>query len=85
MHKIIESNRQPQANTLQIPIAQSQRLSHNYRDPAVSSPEYYPTPAPIGDAIRKPLLAGRHLIILNKRRRTLLLDNLVSGRDIKQN
>ncbi len=25
----------------------------------------YPTPAPIVDAIRKPLLAGRHLIILN--------------------
>jgi hypothetical protein len=34
--------------------------------PAVSSPEYYPTPAPNADVIRKPLLAGRHLIILNR-------------------
>jgi hypothetical protein len=33
--------------------------------PAVSSPEYYPTPASNADVIRKPLLAGRHLIILN--------------------
>ena len=33
--------------------------------PAVSSPEYYPTPAPNADVIRQPLLVGRHLIILN--------------------
>ena len=33
--------------------------------PAVSSPEYYPTPAPNADVIRKPLLVGRHPIILN--------------------
>ena len=35
-------------------------------DPAVSSPEYYLTPAPNADLIRGPLLVGRHLIILNK-------------------
>ena len=35
------------------------------REPAVSSPGHYPTPAPNADLIRKPLLAGRHLIILN--------------------
>ena len=34
-------------------------------DPAVSSPEYYLTPAPNDDAIRKVLLVGRCLIILN--------------------
>jgi hypothetical protein len=28
--------------------------------------EYYPTPAPNADVIRKPLLVGRHLIILNR-------------------
>jgi hypothetical protein len=33
--------------------------------PAVSSPEYYLTPAPNDDAIRKLLLVDRHLIILN--------------------
>jgi hypothetical protein len=41
------------------------------RDPAVSSPEYYPTPAPNADVIRKPLLAGRHLIILNRSGRSM--------------
>jgi len=34
-------------------------------DPAVSSPEYYPTSAPIVDAIGEALLSGKHLIILN--------------------
>jgi hypothetical protein len=28
--------------------------------------EYYPTPASNADVIRKPLLVGRHLIILNR-------------------
>jgi hypothetical protein len=28
--------------------------------------EYYPTPAPNAELIRKPLPAGRHLIILNR-------------------
>ena len=28
--------------------------------------EYYPTPAPNADLVRKPLLTGRHLIILNR-------------------
>jgi hypothetical protein len=45
MHKTIESVKQSQPSSLQIPIAQSQPFSHNYRDSAVSSPEDYPTPA----------------------------------------
>jgi len=31
----------------------------------IASPEYYLTPAPNADPIRKRLLVGRHLIILN--------------------
>jgi hypothetical protein len=54
---------------LQIPIAQWKRPGNSGFDPAVSSPEYYLTPAPNADLIRKLLLVGRHLIILNKRRR----------------
>jgi hypothetical protein len=50
----------------QIPIAHSIFIDRCCCDPAVSSPEYYPTPAPNADVIRKPLLAGRHLIILNR-------------------
>ena len=40
-------------------------------DPAVSSPEYYLTPAPNADVIGEPLLVGRHLIILNNSGETL--------------
>jgi hypothetical protein len=50
---------------LQIPIAHSTLINRCCCDPAVSSPEYYPTPASNADVIRKPLLVGRHLIILN--------------------
>jgi hypothetical protein len=50
---------------LQIPITQLKPPNDNGFDPAVSSPEYYLTPAPSDDAIRKALLVGRHLIILN--------------------
>ncbi len=72
MHKNIEPGTPAQANTLQIPIAQS-LLPHRCRhDPAVSSPEDYPTPAPNADVIRKPLLDGRHLIILNRSSRSLV-------------
>jgi hypothetical protein len=53
---------------LQIPIAHSTRINHHCRDPAVSSSEYYLTPASKADVIGKPLLDGRHLIILNKSR-----------------
>ena len=50
----------------QIPIAHSALINHLCYDPAVSSPEYYPTPASNADMIRKPLLVGRHLIILSR-------------------
>ena len=68
MHKTIEPGRQPQANELQIPIAQSKqnRNINICSAPAVSSTEDYPTPAPNADLIRKPWRAGRHLIILNR-------------------
>jgi len=65
MHKTIQSGRQPQANSLQIPIAHSKPIGNICSDPAVSSPEYYPTSAPIVDAIGEALLSGKHLIILN--------------------
>jgi len=70
MHKNIEPDTPAQANTLQIPIAQAQQIRDICCDPAVSSPEDYPTPAPNADVIRKPLLDGRHLIILNRSRRS---------------
>ena len=65
MHKTIEPRRPAQAITLQIPIAQSQQTGNFCCDPAVSSPEDYPTPATTAVSIRKSLRAGRHLIILN--------------------
>ena len=64
-HAIIIAIRTEQTETLQIPIAQRKRPSNSGFDPAVSSPEYYLTPAPNDDTNRKALLAGRHLIILN--------------------
>ncbi len=64
-HATIAATRTDQTETLQIPIARSKLPSAIGFDTAVSSPEYYLTPAPNADLIGKPLLAGRHLIILN--------------------
>jgi len=51
---------------LQIPIAQCKRPGDISFDAAVSSPEYYLTPASNAEVIGKPQLDGRHLIILNR-------------------
>jgi hypothetical protein len=69
-HATIATTRRSQTTTLQIPIAQLKLPGDSGFDPAVSSPEYYLTPAPGDDAIRKALLVGRHLIILNMSRRS---------------
>jgi hypothetical protein len=65
-HANIAATRTDQTDTLQIPIAQWKRPRDISFDPAVSSPEYYLTPAPNAEVIGKPQLDGRHLIILNK-------------------
>ena len=70
-HAIIIVIRTEQTETFQIPIAQWQRPGNSGFDPAVSSPEYYLRPAPNADLIRKLLLVGRHLIILNRSGRPL--------------
>jgi hypothetical protein len=64
-HATTAATGKSQTNTLQIPIAQLKPPSDSGFDPAVSSPEYYLTPAPNADLIPRLLLVGRHLIILN--------------------